>query len=72
MVQIAQYTIDSGSTKNIMSKQYYLRNTSLHGLPKLNSKVIQVGNEISVTILFIIPIIITIHGHMSYSLSYGL
>ena len=49
-----------------MSKQYYLRNESLHGLPKFNSKakVIKVGNGESINILLIIPIIITIQGHM--------
>ena len=49
-----------------MSKLYYLRNRSPHGLPKFSSKakVIQVGNGDSVNILFIIPIIITIQEYM--------
>ena len=49
-----------------MSKQYYLRNKSLHGLPNFSSKakVIQVGNGESVNIMFSILIIITIKGHM--------
>ena len=49
-----------------MSKQYYRRNKSLHEFPKFSSKanIIQVGNEASANILFIIPIIITIQGHM--------
>ena len=53
-----QILLDSGATKSFMSKQYYLRNKSLHGLPNFgsNSKVIQVGNGISVNILFIIHI----------------
>ena len=53
---------DSGATKSFLSKQYYLKNKSLHGLPKfsLKVKVIQVGNGESVNIMFIIPIIIII------------
>ena len=49
-----------------MSKQYYLRNKSLHGLPKMSSKAkcVQVANGGSINILFIIPIIITIQGHI--------
>ena len=50
----------------VLSKQYYLRNKCLHGLPKFSSKakVIQVGNGESVNILFIIPTIKAIQGHM--------
>ena len=49
-----------------MSKQCYLRNKSLHRLPKFSSKaeVIQIGNGESVGILLIISIIITIQGNM--------
>ena len=49
-----------------MSKQYYLRNTLLYGLPKVSSKakVIQVGNGTSILNLFIISIIILILGHI--------
>ena len=48
-----------------MSKTHYLRCKSLHRLPKYASKTqrIQVGNGQYVTILFIIPIVIDIHGH---------
>ena len=51
--------LDSGATKCFMSKQYYLRDKSLHGLPKFSSKakVIQVGKGENVNILFIILII---------------
>ena len=56
----------SGSTKSFMSKQCYLRNKSMPGLPKFSSKakVTQVGNGASANILFIIPIIIATQGHM--------
>ena len=59
--------LDSGTTKSFLSKQHYLRNKSLHGLPKSSSKakVIQVGNGASFSILFIIPIIIMIPGYIS-------
>ena len=48
-----------------MSKLQYLRCKSLHLLPKLTSKtqIIQVGNGQYVSVLFIIPIVIDIHGH---------
>ena len=50
----------------VMSKQYCPRNKYVHGFPKLSSKpkIIQVGNGKGINILFIIPIFITIHGHM--------
>ena len=46
-----------------MTKQ---RNKFLHGLLKFSSiaKVFQVGNAASVNNLLIVPIIITVHGHM--------
>ena len=49
-----------------MSKLYYFRNKSLHGLPIISSKAkfVQVGNGASVNILLIIPIIVSIQGHM--------
>ena len=48
-----------------MSKSHYLRCKSLHSLPKFTSKTlrIQVGNGQYVSMLFIIPIVIDIHGH---------
>ena len=58
--------LDSGATKSFMSKQYYLSNKSLHGLPKFRSKakVTYVGNRESDNILLITPITLTIQGHM--------
>ena len=48
-----------------MSKSHYLHCKSLHSLPKFASKMqrIQVGNGQFVSVLFIIPIVVDIHGH---------
>ena len=48
-----------------MSKSHYLHCKSLRSLPKFASKRqrIQVGNGQFVSVLFIIPIIVPIHGH---------
>ena len=48
-----------------MSKSYYIQCKSLHSLPKFASKIqrIQVGNGQYVSVLFIIPVIIDVHGH---------
>ena len=58
--------LDGRAIKSFMSKQHYLRNKSFHELPKGSSKanIIQVRNQAIVNILFIIPIIITIQGHI--------
>ena len=58
--------LGSGATKSFMSKQYYLRNKSFHGLTNVSSyaEVIQVRNVASINILFVIPIVITMQGHM--------
>ena len=59
-----QILLDMGTSKSFMSKWYYLRCKSLHCLPKFESKTqrIQVGNGPYVSMLFIIPIVIDIHG----------
>ena len=48
-----------------MSKLYYMQCKSLHTLPKFASRTqrIQVGNGQCVSVLFIIPVIVDIHGH---------
>ena len=48
-----------------MSKSYYLRCKSLHALLKFasNTQRIQVGNGQYVGVLFVIPVILDIHGH---------
>ena len=60
-----QILYDTGASKPFMSKSYYLRCKSLHSLPKFASKTqrIQVGNGQYISVLFIIPIVIDIHGH---------
>ena len=60
-----QLLLDTGATKFYMSKLYYLRCKTLHVLPKFSSNTqrIQVGNGQYVSVLFVIPVIIDIHGH---------
>ena len=60
-----QILLDTGETKSYMSKSYYLRCKTLHSLPKFSSNTqrIQVGNGQYVSVLFVIPVIINIHGH---------
>ena len=57
--------LDTGASKSSMSKSFYMRCKSLHMLPKFASKTqrIQVGNGQCVIVLFIIPVIVDIHGH---------
>ena len=60
-----QISLDTGATKSYMSKSYYLQCKTLHALPKFSSNTqrIQVGNGQYVSVLFVIPVIIDIHGH---------
>ena len=60
-----QILFDTGTSKSFMSKFHYLHCKSLHSLPKFASKTqkIQVGNGQYMSVPFIIPIIIDIHGH---------
>ena len=60
-----QILLDTGVSKSFMSKSHYLSCKSLHSLPTFASKTqrIQVGNRQYVSVLFVIPIIIDIHGH---------
>ena len=60
-----QILLDTGATKSYMSKSYYLQCKTLHALPKFSSNTqrIQVGNGQYVSVLFVIPVIIEIHGH---------
>ena len=65
MEQNVRYYLDTGASKSFMSKSHYLPCKSLHSLSKYASKMqrIQVGNGQLVSVLFIIPIVIDIHGH---------
>ena len=49
-----------------MSKSFYMRSRILHMLPKFapTTQRIQVGNGQYVAVLFIIPVIIEVHGHI--------
>ena len=60
-----QILLDTSATKSYMSKSYYLRCKTLHSLPKFSSNTQrnQVGNGQYVSVLFVIPMIINIHGH---------
>ena len=60
-----QILLDTGATKSYMSKLYYLRCKILHALPKFSTYTqrIQVGNGQYVSVLFVIPVIVDIHGH---------
>ena len=60
-----QILLDTGARKSYMSKLYYLRCKTLHVLPKFSSNMqrIQEGNGQYVSVLFVIPVIIDIHGH---------
>ena len=60
-----QLLLDTGASKSFMSKSFYMQCKSLYSLPKFASKTqrIQVGNSQCVGILFIIPVIIDVHGH---------
>ena len=60
-----QILLDRGASKLYMSKSYYLRCKSLNALPKFASitQRIQVGNGQYVGVLFVIPVIVDVHGH---------
>ena len=60
-----QLLLDTGASKSFMSKSFYMHCKSLHSLPKFASKTqtIQVGNGKFISVLFIIPVIIDVHGH---------
>ena len=60
-----QILLNTGASKSFMSKSHYLHCKSLHSLPKFASKTqrIQVEYGQYVSILFVIPIIVDIHGH---------
>ena len=59
-----QLLLDTGVSKSFMSKSFYMQCKSLT-LPKFISTTqrIQVGNSRYVSVLFIIPDIVDIHGH---------
>ena len=60
-----QLLLGTGMSKSFMSKSFYMQCKSLHTLQKFASTTqrIQVGNGQCVSVLFIIPVIVDIHGH---------
>ena len=60
-----QLLLDTGASKSFMSKSFYIHCKSLHTLPKFAASMqrIQVGNGQCISVLFIIPVIIEVHGH---------
>ena len=60
-----QIWLDTGTSMSFISKSHYMCCKSLHSLPKFAFKTqrIQVGNGQFVSVLFIIPVIVDIHGH---------
>ena len=60
-----QLLLDTGASKSFMSKSFYMHCKSLHSLQKFASKPqrIQEGNGQFVSVLFVIPVIIVVHGH---------
>ena len=60
-----QLLLDISMSKLFMPKSFYIQCKSLHTLPKFASTTqrIQVGNGQCVSVLFIIPVIVDIHGH---------
>ena len=59
-----QLLLDTGASKSFMSKSIYMHCKSLHILLKFAATMqrIQVGNGQCVSVLFIIPVIIEVHG----------
>ena len=55
----------AGASKSFMLKSFYMHCKSLHTLPKFATTMqrIQVGNGQCISVLFIIPVIIEVHGH---------
>ena len=60
-----QLLLYMGASKSFMLKSFYMQCKSLHSLPKFASRTqrMQVGNGQCVSVLFIILVIVDIHGH---------
>ena len=60
-----QLLLDTDASKSFMSKSFYMCCKSPHFLPEIASKTqrIQVGNAQYINVLFVIPVIIKVHGH---------
>ena len=60
-----QLLLDTGASKSFMLRSFYMYCKLLHTLPKFmaSTQKIQVGNGQCISVLFIIPVIIEVHGH---------
>ena len=60
-----QLLLDTGTSNSFMSKSFYMHCKSLDTFLKFaaTTQRIQVGNRQCVSVLFIIPVIIKVHGH---------
>ena len=60
-----QLLLDAGASKSFMSKSFYMHCKSQHTFAKFadTTQRIQVGNGQCVSVLFIISVIIEVHGH---------
>ena len=60
-----QLLLNTGASKSFMSKSFYMQCKSFHFLPEfaLKTQRIQVGNGQCDSVLFVIPVIIDVHGH---------
>ena len=60
-----QLLLDTGASKSFMSKSFYMHCNSLHTLTKFAATMqkIQVGNGQCISVLFVIPVIVEVHGH---------
>ena len=60
-----QLLLDTGASKSFMLKSFYMHCKSLHTLPKFvaSTQKIHIGYGQCISVLFIIPVIIEVHGH---------
>ena len=60
-----RYLLDTGASKNYMSKAFYMCHEHLHQFPNFQSAIrhLQVGNGVLVPALFVIPFVLKIQGH---------
>ena len=58
-------SVTIGASKSFMSKSFYMHCKSLHTSPKFaaTTQKMKVGNGQCVSVLFIIPVIVEVHGH---------
>ena len=57
---------DKGPSKSYMSKSFYITNQSLHKIPMIStsSKGLMVVNGQHVPVFFVIPVIVSVCGHL--------